>query len=76
MDAPLPIYVARQAYAPAEPAITGIRNRYFANQSACGLHNVHWEFHSTETPKTTNANLLPTDFIIRNPLTHSGRSHK
>ena len=76
MDAPLSIYAARQADASAEPAIIGIMNRYFANQSACELHNIHWELRSTETPKTTNVNLLPTDFIIGNPLTHSGRSHK
>ena len=76
MDAPLSIYVGRQADAPAEPAIIGIMNCYFANQLACELHNIHWEFRSTETPTTTKANLLPTDFIIRNPLTHSGRSRK
>ena len=50
MDAPLSIYVARQASAPAEPAIIGIINRYFANQLACELQNIHWEFSSTEMP--------------------------
>jgi len=55
MDAPLSIYVASQADAPTEPAIIGIMNCYFANQLACELPNIHWEFRSTETPTTTKA---------------------
>ena len=58
MDAPLSIYVARQAGPPAEPAIIGIMNRYFANQVTRQLHSIHREFRSTETPKTTNGNCL------------------
>jgi hypothetical protein len=36
--------------APAEPAIIGIMDHYFADQVACQLHSIHWEFGSTETP--------------------------
>jgi hypothetical protein len=51
--------------APAEPALVGIVDHYFADQVARQLHSIDREFCSTETPKT-----------IRNPLTHSGRSRK
>jgi hypothetical protein len=48
--------------APAEPDITGIMNRYFANQVARQLHSIHREFRSTEAPKTTNGNCLAYAF--------------
>jgi hypothetical protein len=42
--------------APAEPAIVGIMDRYFANQVARQFHSIDREFRSTKTPKTTKGN--------------------
>ncbi len=62
--------------APAKPAIVGIVHRYFANQVARQLHSTDREFCLTETPETTNGSCLAHAFVIRNLLTHSGRSRK
>ena len=50
--------------APAEPAVIGIMDRYFANQVTCQLHSIHREFRSTETPKTTKGNRLAYAFHL------------
>ena len=50
--------------APAEPAIMGIMDHYFANQVACQFHSIHREFRSTETPKTKKRNRLAYAFHL------------
>jgi len=33
-------------------SVTNVGAGFFADQVACQLHSIHWEFRSTETPKT------------------------
>jgi hypothetical protein len=44
--------------APAEPAIVGIMDHYFANEVARQLHSIHRELRSTETAETRKGNCL------------------
>ncbi len=50
--------------APAEPAIIGVMNHYFANQVARQLHSIRREFGSAETSKTTKGNRLACAFHL------------
>jgi len=50
--------------ASAQPPVTDIMNRYFANQVAGQFHSVRREFRSTETPETRGKSHLAHPFHL------------